>query len=287
METLEKLTVYTLLDDYAGFESSFQAQHGLSLLLEATGAKTTRRILLDAGQDAGPVLGNMKLLGLDPASIDMVFLTHCHYDHTQGLVQLLAAIGKPVPVIAHPDIFRANYASSPSLRRIGFAPDARQEIEDLDAELLLVRNPFPLMDGVLSTGEVERTVDFEEQGIGTYNLEDGRFVPDTLQDDMSLVANVKGKGLVIVTGCSHAGIINIVRHAQKITGVERVAGIIGGLHLIKAGPERIAQTIRALRDINPDAVYAGHCTGFAASCALAQAFATRFTLLACGLTVSW
>lgn len=287
MESLDSLRVYSLLSDHAGFGNSFYAQHGLSLLLEATTGKVTKRILLDTGQEAEPVLHNMKLLGLDPATVDMVFLSHCHNDHTQGLLAMLDAIGKPVPVIAHPDIFRPNYSSSPSLHAIGMAPGTREEILDLGAELILAADPFPLMDGVLSTGEIEPITEFEEQGIGTYNLEDGRMTPDFLRDDISLVANVKGKGLVIATGCSHAGIINIVRQAQRISGVEHVAAVIGGLHLVKASAERIEKTAAAFVEIAPDQLIAGHCTGFSASFALAQALGTRFTPLSSGLEITF
>jgi 7,8-dihydropterin-6-yl-methyl-4-(beta-D-ribofuranosyl)aminobenzene 5'-phosphate synthase len=282
---VESVKIFTLLDNHAGFGSSFLAQHGLAILLNVTTAKTQKNILLDTGSTADTILYNMKILGLKPENIDMVFLTHCHYDHAGGLTGLLKAIDKEVPVIAHPAIFRENYIFSPGLINAGMTEENnRQAIINNKGRLVLIAESFNLMDGVVSSGEVERTVDFEEPGIETYNVQDGKIVRDLLMDDLSLVLNIKNKGLLVVTGCSHAGIINILKHAMKITGISRIYGVIGGFHLIGATSERIDQTISFFQEMDLGLVLGGHCTGLKALAKMADELGEKFGYLHSGLT---
>ncbi|MEA1964365.1 MAG: MBL fold metallo-hydrolase, partial [Candidatus Aerophobetes bacterium] len=102
----ESVKIYTLLEDYAGYETSFYAQHGISFLIDVKNKSLSKRILFDVGQSATPILHNMELLGINPNTIDMIFLSHCHYDHTGGLVEILKSVKEGVPIVAHPDIFR-------------------------------------------------------------------------------------------------------------------------------------------------------------------------------------
>ncbi len=281
---VDSTEIVTLVEDYAGYETSFLAQHGISLLLDAKSGDVHKRILMDVGQSSEPILHNMDILGIDPTSIDMIFLSHCHYDHTKGLTGILQEIKKEeFPIVAHPTIFRPNYVLKPYLRYIGITQENSEErIKESGGRLVLVREPFELLPGVISTGEVERTTDFEVSTVGAYNVEDGKLVKDQILDDMSLIVNVRGKGLVIVTGCGHAGIINIIRHSMKITGVSRIEGLIGGFHLIEASEERIEETVEALSKIDLGWVFSGHCTGFAASKRMSTVLGDKFNLLHAG-----
>lgn len=281
---VDSVRVTTLLDDYAGYETPFHAQHGIALLVEISSGASCRRILLDVGQSAAPILHNMKLLEIDPASIDAIFLSHCHYDHTEGLVDMLEAIGRDlVPVIAHTDIFRENYIFDPFIRNIGItAKNGIEAIEAAGGHLFLTGEPFEIAPGVLSTGVVPRHIDFEQQGIGTYNLVGGAISGDKIEDDLSIIVNVNGLGLVVLVGCSHAGIINIVDHARKLTGIDRVVAVMGGFHLIEAPAARIARTARALQDMEIERVVAGHCTGLKACAELDRVLQDRFELLHSG-----
>ncbi|MBP1741280.1 MAG: beta-lactamase domain protein, partial [Deltaproteobacteria bacterium] len=231
------------------------------------------------------LLHNMRLLGIQPSVIDALFLTHCHYDHTQGTVEVLKAVGKNgFPVVAHPDTFRPHFVKDPYLRHVGVMPeDRRPKIEEAGGLLFLTTDPFPFLPGLITTGEVRRQTDFEEVGIALFTLADGRIVQDTMRDDLSLVAQVRDKGLVIVTGCSHAGIVNIVKQSVELTGEKKIAAILGGFHLVAASEERIGRTADALSQFDIELISAGHCTGFKAQAALYQTFKDRFKPLQTGM----
>lgn len=282
---LNSLKITVLTEDSVLYESHYLGQHGVSFLLEGAKGSDVMRILVDVGQNSQALLNNMKLMNISPAIIDAVVLTHCHYDHTQGVARMLREIGKrDIQVIAHRDIFRLNFVTEPYLRHVGIMPgDSREEIEKAGGSLLLTRDPVKLMSGITTTGEVKRQTDFEEVGIALKTMEGGEVVDDQMLDDISVVANVNGKGLVIVTGCSHAGIVNIARHAMELTGCEKIEGIIGGLHLVDASDVRIKRISEELAKLNPKWICVGHCTGFKAQVELYLAFGERFSPLQTGM----
>jgi len=284
--SLSSLKVTVLAEDSVQYESPLLGQHGISILLEARHRDSRRRILVDVGQNATALLHNMSLLGIPPSTLDALFLTHCHYDHTQGTVEVLKAVGKKgFPVVAHPDTFRLNFIKDPYLRHVGIMPeDSRPKIEEAGGLLFLTTDSFPFLPGMMTTGEVRRQTEFEEVGIPLFTLADGRMVQDGMMDDMSIVAQVRDKGLVIVTGCSHAGIVNIVKHSVELAGENRIAAILGGLHLVAASEERIRRTAEALSQFDIELISAGHCTGFKAQAALYQTFKDRFMPLQTGMT---
>jgi len=284
-DLLSSLKITVLAEDSVQYESPLLGQHGISFLLEARMQDVCRRILVDVGQNPSALLHNMRLLGIQPSIIDALFLTHCHYDHTQGTVEVLKAIGKRgFPVVAHPDTFRPHYVKDPYLRHVGVTPeDSRPKIEEAGGLLFQTTDPFPFLSGLITTGEVRRQTDFEEVGIALFTLADGHMVQDTMKDDISLVAQVRDKGLVIVTGCSHAGIVNIVKHSVELTGEHRIAAILGGFHLLAASEERIGKTVAALSQFDIELISAGHCTGFKAQSALYQTFKDRFKPLQTGM----
>jgi 7,8-dihydropterin-6-yl-methyl-4-(beta-D-ribofuranosyl)aminobenzene 5'-phosphate synthase len=150
----------------------------------------------------------------------------------------------------------------------------------------LTRDPFEIMPGLQTTGEVPRETAFEEPGLSLSTIKEGRVVDDLIMDDISVVARVRDKGLVALTGCSHAGIVNITRHALNLTGEKKVEGILGGLHLVGATADRIHKTVDALAQLGPGWIAAGHCTGFGAQAALSAAFGDRFSPLCCGFRLA-
>ncbi len=279
--SVDSLRVTVLMDDFAGNDNPYLAQHGLSFFVEVTKGEKKTCILLDTGQSTEALLHNMELKGISPKGIDMIFLSHCHYDHTNGLTGILREVGREIPVIAHPSLFRENVSLKPTLHTIGINC-GQNEILNAGGRLVLVKEHFELLPGVFSSGEVKRVTSFEGKGIGTYNLEDGTLVPDSVVDDMSLYVNMKNCGLFVLAGCSHAGILNIIQHGIKATGVKKVKGIMGGLHLINASAEYVEKTVRELAKYELDYIWVGHCTGLAALCKLSEAYPQAFKQLQVG-----
>ena len=282
---LDSLKITVLAEDSVLYESPYLGQHGVSFLLEGTKDSNIRRILVDVGQNSPALLSNMRIMNISPSAIDAIVLTHCHYDHTKGVVNMLREIGKrDVRVIAHPDIFRPNFVINTYFKYVGIMPDdSKENIEKAAGRLLLTRDPLVIMPGIMTTGEVKRQTEFEEVGIGVETIENGRVKDDQMLDDISVVANVKEKGLVIVTGCSHAGIVNIVKQAIELTGCEKIEAIIGGLHLVDAPETRIKRTVDELAKLNISWICAGHCTGFKAQVEFYLTFKERFSPLHTGM----
>ncbi len=284
---LRRLKITVVAEDSVLYESPYLGQHGISLFITAERNGVKKNILMDVAQNSAALLENMQMLGIDPDSIDAVVLTHCHYDHTQGVANILKKIGRQdIPVIAHPDIFRLNFITDPFVRHVGIMDGDRQaDIEKSGGTLYLTKDPLEIMPGLFTTGQIERTTTFEEVGIKLFTIEENQVKPDPMLDDISLIANVKEKGVVVFTGCSHAGIVNITKQSARLAGVEKVHGIIGGFHLIESTEDRIRKTTQALKEFDPDWICAGHCTGFLAQVELYNTFRNRFTPLHTGMRI--
>ncbi|HOR42202.1 MAG TPA: MBL fold metallo-hydrolase [Atribacterota bacterium] len=286
LEYLDRMSLTVVAEDSVLYESPYWGQHGVSFLVEAYHHNIRKNTLVDVGQNHEALLHNMKEMNISPEIIDSIVLTHCHYDHTLGVVEMLRAIGKEdLPVIAHPSIFRLNFIDNPYLRHVGVMQvDSRDQIEANGGTLYLTDDPFQLMPGLITTGEVKRQTDFEEVGIALKTInEEGKIIVDSMDDDISLVANFKDKGIVIITGCSHAGIVNIVKQAVEISEKENIESIIGGFHLVEAPLDRIKKTVEALSEFDINTIFAGHCTGFRAQAELYHIFKDKFLPLQTGM----
>jgi 7,8-dihydropterin-6-yl-methyl-4-(beta-D-ribofuranosyl)aminobenzene 5'-phosphate synthase len=256
------------------------AQHGLSLFLEADLGDGCMKILMDTGASPEVTLHNLDLLKIDPADLDLVFLSHGHYDHTGGLMGILERAHHKIPVLVHPQAFSPKLKIKPFLKFIGL-PMSQIQAEEAGATLLLPSNQVMLTEGLITTGYVDRIEPFEKVE-GFWTVEDRSYIPDIIPDDQSLVAHIKGKGLAIITGCAHAGIINTIRQAQKLTGIKEIYAVIGGFHLSGASPERIESTANALQELNPRILRPGHCTGHEAISHLQEVIGNRCQPLSCG-----
>ncbi len=256
------------------------SQHGLCIFMDLDLGSHKMKILMDTGTSQEVTLHNIDVLNLDLDDVDLIFLSHGHYDHTGGLMSVLKRINRRVPVLAHPEIFAPKLKGLPFLRFIG-PPFTRTQAKDAGAVMLESRGPIAVAKNIMTTGEVERVVPFEKVD-GFWTIKDNLYRPDTIPDDQALVANIEGKGLVIIAGCSHAGIVNTIRHAQKVMGVEDLYAVIGGFHLMSADDERIASTAEALLELDPSIVRPGHCTGQKAISLLQQTLGDRCQPLATG-----
>lgn len=268
--------------------SPLVAEHGLSLLVRVFGNGISHTLLLDGGWSPGGLLHNMTELGITVPEIECMVLSHGHMDHHGGLQALLRQRSTSVPVIVHPDAFlKERYLVLPQGEKVAFPLLDEALLSQAGAHF--IRNSSPLLlasDLVLVTGEIERTTDFEKGIPNAFAKRDEQVERDCILDDQALVINVKGKGLVIIAGCSHAGIINTIHYARKITGVQLVHAVIGGFHLSgKAFEPSIGKTVEALTAINPTYISPMHCTGWKTMMEIAHAMPSRFVLSSVGTTI--
>ena len=265
-----KIDITTLSENTANYGCI--GEWGLSILVETEGT----RVLMDTGLSFSAT-HNARVLGVDLSGVDRIVLSHGHADHTGGLVEVLAETGG-VEIVAHPDIFAEKCAgrSEETVRDIGI-PFSREELENLGAQFNLSREPVHITDRIMTTGEVPMVTDYEEIDSNLWVREGGKLKPDPLADDLSLVIDTDF-GLVVILGCAHRGIINILRHARNITGKENVYAVIGGTHLVSASEERLARTVVDLREMGIQKLGVSHCTGFFAAARLAQEFSDIFFL---------
>ena len=292
---VDRLVVTVLAEDHAGPGTRCWAQNGLSLLLNVTVGSHTKTILFDTGWSPEPILHNMRLLDISPESIEMVALSHCHRDHTGGLVRILEEVKRQdVPVLAHPAVFRSHVLDGgvPDgnlwlMKELGMiGENTLQNIVRYGGYPTLLSEPALLMPGVVWSGEIPRECSFEASvTIPVRTIAEGHLVEDQMADDSALIVVVRDKGLVVLSGCCHAGIMNTIAHAIRITGVDRICAVVGGLHLMDATDERIDQTATALLNVGVERLYTGHCTGFRGEIAMHSTFKNAFEGLFCGKVI--
>ena len=262
------------------------------------------RILWDAGASSSAVLENLRRMEIEPASIDAIALSHGHWDHVAGLSEILRAIRLPqelkmfpagttdedlvdyarpktVPLIVHPAVFRERWSFLKDGRRRGpMNPTNRTEWEALGAEIVESEAPHRMTDGCWTTGYVPRE-SFETEGRSPDRLryrQGGSFLADDTDEDQSIVVHVEGKGLVIVSGCAHSGIVNTVQYAGRIAGIETVHAVLGGFHLGRSSEAEVTRTVDAIAKMEPKLVVPSHCTGFDAMCRFAERLPNAFVL---------
>jgi 7,8-dihydropterin-6-yl-methyl-4-(beta-D-ribofuranosyl)aminobenzene 5'-phosphate synthase len=245
------MNVTILFENHAGWKKGLIGYHGFSALVEHNGY----RVLVDTGTDGKVLLNNMTELGVDPDSIDALFLTHGHYDHTGGMVELLKARSEPLDVYAHPGIFARRIAIKPKRREIGI-PFTREELENLGAAFHLSKRPFEFLPGFTSSGEIDRKTWDRTTG---YLVEDEREVMDPVKDDIALILDL-GENIAVITGCGHSGILNIAGHATRLTE-KPIKALIGGFHLRGANKGLLRDAVEGLEKLGVERLYAGHCTG--------------------------
>ena len=272
------------------------AEPGLSYLIKVYADSEEHTILFDAGISSACLLHNTQMLasslavmrgeiGVDIKKVEAVVLSHGHFDHFGGLPDFLKEARKPMSVILHPEAFVP--------RRFKVNPQLFLDMPGLNEEALSAsgitlkksQNPSTLAsDLILISGEVERQTDFEKGMPGMEAKIDGQWVPDPFHDDQGLAVNLKNKGLVVIGGCSHAGIINTVKHLQKTADVEKIHAVLGGFHLTGDNEKVIDPTIEAMKTINPDYIVPLHCTGWKAINRFAQEMPKQFILNSVGST---
>lgn len=264
MKTIRgKLTI--LVDNVVPGKSRFLGEHGFSLLLETDDGNW----LFDTGR-GGAIAHNAVAAQKDLRRLTGVVLSHSHADHTGGLPAVLAYHHR-IPVYAHEELFAERYRLKPDgQQQFSGIPFKRSYIEKMGAELIFNTAPHEVAPGIHLTGVVPRTSGFEagDQG-GRYLERDGQAVPDIIADDQSLVLNTPG-GYVVVLGCAHAGLINILSHIFQTFGEQPIQAVIGGTHLEYVEDAQLDKTIEALAAFAVSRLVPAHCTGISAAVRLAQ-----------------
>ena len=266
-----EIRINTLSENTANY--GFLAEWGLSILVDVDGM----RILMDTGMSLSAA-HNAQLMGVDLTTIDRIVLSHGHTDHTGGLREVLARRGQ-IEIIAHPDIWASKYTRRDGQTQEQFVgvPFVQEELEGRSARFNLTKEPVYINEHIMTTGEIPMLTSYEEIENNLFIKEGGLLHQDRLADDLALIIDTDF-GLVVILGCAHHGIVNTLRHAQKLTGKEQVYAAIGGTHLFRASDERIEQTIIDLKEMGIQKLGVSHCTGFRASSRLAQEFEGAFFL---------
>ena len=266
------------------------AEHGLCLRVKVQHGTEKHTVMFDTGYNNIGVLHNMDMLAVDPNEMEAIVLSHAHMDHTGALHAILEKISNPIPVVVHPGAFlypRFLEEKDGSKKRFPRTL-VRKDFDQRNVKIYESKTPTPILDGaILVTGEVERTTAFEKGMPNALLEKDGKLQPDPIKDDQALIMNLKDKGLVVISGCSHAGIINTVLYAKKLTGIEKVYAVLGGFHLSGAFYEKILEkTIDQLKAFAPAVVIPMHCTGRKAMELLAREFPTSFVLNSVGSKIT-
>jgi 7,8-dihydropterin-6-yl-methyl-4-(beta-D-ribofuranosyl)aminobenzene 5'-phosphate synthase len=272
------------------------AEPGLSYLIKVYCDSEAHTVLFDAGMSSTCLLHNTQMLasslavmrgeiGADIKNVEAVVLSHGHFDHFGGLLDFLIEARKPLSVILHPLAFAPRrFKVNPQ----GFVDMPGLNEEALSAsEITLKKRPnlsTLASDLILISGEVERQTDFEKGMPGMEAKIGDQWVPDPFLDDQGLAINLRNKGLVVIGGCSHAGIINTIKHLQKKAEVEKIHAVLGGFHLTGENEKVIGPTIKAMKTINPDYIVPLHCTGWKAINQFAQEMPSQFILNSVGST---
>ena len=243
------------------------AEHGLAMLIRTRVGQETHTILFDAGLTEEGTLTNAEIMKLDLSSIEAIVISHSHFDHSGSLLKVLERLDKEgLPILTHEDMFKPRgIEEDGKLSQLPPFP-SEEQLKSRGAELIETKEPYLLAgDTVLVMGEVPRVTEFEQGFPQGRILIDGEWRPDPwVWDDRGVVIQVKGRGLVVISGCAHSGIVNNVRYAQELTGGEEpIYAIMGGFHLAGKKSEPIIEsTVAAIKEMNPAIVVPSHCTGW-------------------------
>jgi 7,8-dihydropterin-6-yl-methyl-4-(beta-D-ribofuranosyl)aminobenzene 5'-phosphate synthase len=309
LQTVDRVEITTLIDNYVDVllpstdvvtrpplsiegkvkGDTFLAEHGLSLLVTVYQGENKHTILFDTGYTKVGVLHNMEQLGLNIEEIETIVISHGHMDHTGSLYGILEKIPSTIPLVLHPGAFQyPRYTRTPDgSKRLFPQTLVKNDLEQKNVEIVESKTPITIAnDMIMVTGEVERTTPFEKGMPNALVEKDGELVFDPFIDDQAIVMKLNDKGLVVISGCAHAGIVNTLMFAKKTTGEQKIHAVLGGFHL--SGPffEKFHEpTIEALKKLDPDVLMPMHCTGWKAIQRFQKEFPESFVLNSVGSKV--
>ncbi len=311
LKIVEKVEILTLQDNYiemtamdnsavitramplkeGEIRASILAEHGFSALIKTTAGGTTHTLLFDFGFSENGAAQNAATLGLDMTEVEAVALSHGHSDHTGGMNKMAALIGRTnIPFVAHPAAFQTpRYLKFSEEFKIYFPKLTRDMVRQAGLSLIESEKPYLMLDdNILFLGGIPHTTDFEKGWPLPHCHKDGNEIWDSIEDDTSVVMNLKDKGLIILSGCAHAGIINTIQYAIEVTGIEKIYAVMGGFHL--SGPlfePIIDRTAEELQKFAPAYVIPTHCTGRKAIMEMEKKMPQQFILNMAGTKLTF
>ena len=264
-----------------------KGEHGLSVLIKISDGEKTHNILVDTGGLAGTITENCKQFGINLNEVDKMILTHGHFDHWGSLLKVVPLLKEGCEFYLNPlcyeQFFIAVKKSGEKVPAAKLATALKEEKDQfaMSTKLPLLSKPMvtnltnehgvrlietneavKFYDGIITSGEIELT-DQSESTPGVYIMKSRKeFTEHTFRDETSVYINVKDKGLVIITGCGHCGVVNTIKHAQKITGIDKIYAVIGGFHEEWNSENVIEEKVKFIEQLNPTIVCGMHCTGF-------------------------
>ena len=287
-----EVEIQVLVDDNPG-NGFLVGEHGFSALVTVNYEDSSEfKFLYDTGAGTPALDYNLKVMETDLSPIEMIVLSHGHYDHSGGLLKIIEAAEKPVPVLCHPDALLHKIFTSDDGKEHEIGIHRNCDESELAARTTIVTStePYKVADGIMTTGVVPRTNDFEFltgllKRIKT--IREGTETPDMIEDDLSIIFQMKDDSVVILTGCCHSGIVNTTKHVINLTGSPSKIGIIGGLHLYDASDVRLEKTVESLRKYSFTTLAPCHCSGLRGRAALMHAFGESFKDIGSGSTIKF
>jgi 7,8-dihydropterin-6-yl-methyl-4-(beta-D-ribofuranosyl)aminobenzene 5'-phosphate synthase len=300
LEEVDQVSFTILIDNYVdvtlkstdmvsrnrarGIMAPLLSEHGLSILVETSKKGQKNTYLMDGGYTRVGVPYNLEKMHLDLSPVEAIYISHNHVDHHTAMEDILKIIAKPTPVYIHPFAFNTKwviypkYKSGPHILNKG-------KLADLGARWQVSEQPQQIAPHILTAGTVSRTNDFEKIGPIFQYEKEGKLEKDEIWDDGALFFNLRNKGLVVISACAHAGIVNTVHHAKAITGIQKVYAVLGGFHLTNAPLPKVQRTIQELKALGPKYLCPMHCTGFDTMAKLKEAFPEEYIISSVGTQI--
>ncbi|HGJ66004.1 TPA: MBL fold metallo-hydrolase [bacterium] len=271
------MKIKTLVENTSNM-SDLIAEHGLSFLIETE----NESLIFDTGQ-GNALLHNISKMNIDLMKVNKIILSHGHYDHTGGLDKAISVF-MDIAIYGHPDIFTKKYSRSKDRQRYIGIPFDKDYYREMGIKWRLDSTPIQINEQIKTTGEIKRQTDYENISDNLCVINNGIYDIDPLLDDLSLIVNTS-KGISVILGCCHSGIINTLMQVKAMTNDAPIYAIIGGIHLIGASDERISRTIDALTKFDIQKMALCHCTGFKAMARLYSAFGDRLIINNVGMEI--
>ena len=266
------------------FAHPLMAEHGFSAAIKLKVDGTERRVLFDSGLDPLTASHNALVLGLDLSSCELVISDHGHVDHAGGLMNIRKKMNEKkqeqkIPLVLHQDAFRNRLVKFHDGRTINLPAPNRADLTEAGYDLVEKQSQsLWIEDSILVTGEIPRTNDFEKGFPIHYSEIDGKMENDPLiKDDQAIILNIKDRGLVVISGCAHAGIINTIKYAMEMSNEDKIYSVIGGMHLSgEIFEPQIPRTIDELEQLKPEFVIPCHCSGLKVTTEIANNMSKAF-----------